>query len=171
MPQLAEIAADCGVRVRLQALGYGVRGFEDFERGDRHGPYWPGELYRDDNFAVFELALGGRRRAPKSSIVTPAVVGAAVRSTAPAVLTEEKGGDYWNLGGLFITAGRRCVYVERQEKVTDTPSLRPLLSAAKQGAAALQQELGLEQESRKATASEWVAAQVAAAKEGLDVPR
>jgi hypothetical protein len=128
-------------------------------------------LYRDDSLAVFELALGGRRRVPKSSLVTPTVIGATVRAEAPAVLTEKQGGDYWNLGGLFITAGRRCVYVERQENVTDVPSLGPVLRAARQSASALQQEIASEQESRKAVASEWAAAQVAAAKKALDAPK
>lgn len=120
---------------------------------------------------MFELALGGRRQVPKSSLITPTVIGATVRAEAPAVLTEEKGGDYWNLGGLFITAGRRCVYVERQENVTDVPSLGPVLRAARQGASGLQQEIASEQDSWKAIASEWAAAQVAAAKKGLDAPK
>ena len=166
MPQLAEIEAECGVQVRLQALGYGVRGFEDFERGDRHGPYWPGELYRDESLAVFELGLGGRRQVKKSSLLTPSVVAATVQATAPAVLSQESGGDYWNLGGVLVTAGRLCVYVQRQNRVTDVPSLEPLLHATRQSALRLRQTIAKDQETCKVAAAEWAAAQVGAATDG-----
>ena len=129
--------------VRLQALGYGVAGFEDFAKGDRQGPYWPAELYRDEAKEVFAAALGGRRQGSKASLLSKAVVKATARASAPAVYTESAGGDYFNLGGVFLAAGDRCVYVERQRGFADAPSLVPLLAAARSAAVELQRKAAL----------------------------
>eukprot|EP01043_Picozoa_sp_COSAG02_P103566 COSAG02_NODE_39575_length_415_cov_1.142405_1_plen_94_part_10 len=94
----------------MQALGYGVSGFENFARGDQNGPYWPAELYRDESLQVFAAALGGKLRGSKASLFTKPVIKATMQAKAPAALTARAGGDYFNLGGVFLTAGNRCVY-------------------------------------------------------------
>lgn len=132
----------------LQALGYGVSGFEDFARGDKNGPYWPAELYRDESLEVFAAALGGRRKGSKSSLLSRSVVKATMHSKAPAVLTARGGGDYFNLGGVFLTAGKQCVYVERQRGFADAPSLDLLMAAAREAATGLCEAAALEK-SRK----------------------
>jgi hypothetical protein len=135
--------ADCA-HFLLQALGYGVSGFQEFARGDRHGPYWPAELYRDESLQVFAAALGARRRGSKASLLSKPVVTATMQAKAPAVLTVRAGGDYFNLGGVFLTAGKRCVYVERQRGFADAPSLQPLMAAAREAVVELRGAAALE---------------------------
>lgn len=126
-----------------QALGYGVSGFEDFARGDRNGPYWPAELYRDESLQVFAAALGGRLRGSKTSLLSKHVVTATMQAKAPAALTAKAGGEYFNLGGVFLTAGKRCVYVERQRGFADAPSLDGLMAAARKATAELREAAAL----------------------------
>ena len=114
-----------------------MSGFEDFARGDRHGPYWPAELYRDESLQVFTAALGGRLRGSKASLLSKSVVKATMEANAPAVLTVKAGGDYFNLGGVFLTAGKQCVYVERQRNFADAPTLDTLMEAARKAATEL----------------------------------
>lgn len=116
---------------------------QDFAKGDRHGPYWPAELYRDEAKEVFAAALGGRRQGSKLNLLSKKVVAATARASAPAIFTESAGGDYFNLGGVFVTAGARCVYVERQRGFADAPSLEPLLAAARSEMVELQREAAI----------------------------
>lgn len=127
----------------MQALGYGVSGFENFARGDQNGPFWPAELYRDESLQVFATALGGRLRGSKASLFSKPVVKATMQAKAPAALTARTGGDYFNLGGVFLTAGNRCVYVERQRGFADAPSLDALMVAARKAAVDLRDAAAL----------------------------
>ena len=89
---------------------------------------------------------------------------ATARARAPAVLTERNGGDYFNLGGVFLTAGQRCVYVERQRGYADAPTLEPLLAAARTTVAALQQAAALEKARQEAEAAAKASEAAAAAR-------
>lgn len=120
-----------------------MSGFEDFARGDRNGPYWPAELYRDESLQIFAAALGGRLRGSKFSLLSKPVVTATMQAKAPAVLTAKAGGEYFNLGGVFLTAGKRCVYVERQRGFADAPSLDELIAAARSATAELREAAAL----------------------------
>lgn len=130
-----------------------MSGFEDFARGDQHGPYWPAELYRDESLQVFAAALGGRLRGSKASLFSKPVVTATMQAKAPAVLTARAGGDYFNLGGVFLTAGKRCVYVERQRGFADAPSLDALMAAAENAAVDLRDAVALERASEEKEAA------------------
>ena len=123
------------MKTRLLAVGYGRAGFQSFATGDKNGPFWPGELYRDEEKNFFHAALGGRRRGSRLSLCSSQVVRASRAATAANIFSASRGGDYFNLGGVLVAAAGHCVYVERQNGFADEPTYEQLVASATKAAA------------------------------------
>jgi|EP01047_Picozoa_sp_COSAG01_P057979 hypothetical protein len=67
------------------------------------------------------------------------VVKALASASSSTAVSEQNGGDQYNLGGVLVAAASRCYYVERQLGYADLPCFEDLLAATNLAAQELEQ--------------------------------